>query len=199
MKKECNVVIVPIYGVRNKRQRTDYPFICELNKTCVYSIYGDHHYCADDNLYGTIGFGHLELRDENGVVMATTRNQDNYSRWKKGILDYPSKNPNIPKSFIDEFIKSKGQTKKVLVEMEPFVTEHGNKITEECPIIKEIPKVDSDGCVIIHPVIKTEMKIDDIPVDEIKYLLNIIGGKQPSGRRECDCYCIVTEWLENNF
>jgi hypothetical protein len=130
---------------------------------------------------------HIELLDkENDDVIAWT---DACEEWMK---IYP-----IPQSFIDKFIQSSGQIKEVLVELQECgALEQGNcifgDICENCSEEwTERIKLDSNGYIIIHPV-KTEIKIEDIPVEAIKMLIkdSVYNNRQTEGLD------IVEQWLE---
>jgi hypothetical protein len=140
-------------------------------------------------------FVHLEIYDEQNKFIAAT------NECHAGYNSFGYKVASIPQSFLKEFHQKNGQIKEVLVELQECgALEQSNcifgDICENCPKewVERI-KLDSNSCVIIHPV-KTEMKIDDIPVSEIKAILEICVNKELYGHTKA--YIEVKQWLEEN-
>jgi hypothetical protein len=161
--KKCKVVIVPYKDITGDKWY-NYPLITAINDKYK-EVWSNLEQINSTFELSHVPWGstvaHLELHDESDYIIASTK-----------LSSFDNKHPNevyvsyrIPQSFIDEFIEKNGQIKEVLVEM-------GNGL-DTVEIEREVydnsffPKLNSDGCVIIHPV-KTEMKIEDIPINAIK-------------------------------
>ncbi len=148
--KKCKVVIVPV----EDKDHNKYPFVVDsfnnIRKLYKNVWIDDDEKCA-----------HIEFRDENNNLVATT-----YQPGKNlgGVFNYLCKNPSIPQSFIDQFIVSNGSIKEVMIEMISDITPiDPNK--DELSLTFSVE-------VIIHPV-KTEMKISNIPIKDIKSLVEL--------------------------